>query len=767
MPTDCPYPTPFEILRYLLRSFDFKLPEKDKKRLDDLAAKRVYDPREFDIALKQYFSDVAHKYIGHKATEHISERLARFTGYYLANIAGKIPADGLSRESVLNTLIKTGIQEQLVGFVLALHDDIGGPHPSLWFSSETGAVDAIFAWLSDHAPHWNSHLANLSKERRDMIAAWRKGDAVPSAQSLQLLQQPDLTKKKSQDSIQWDLIQPLLFLGRFIDFIRKEELGRILISECRLALWGVVIKVGVSEEIRSKQAGLLRTLGPAQSLIAKLQSDLRRTVKKSKPEHYKSIIHQVRMLIQTSEKLQQTDYWIDWHEARWHVFSGDLQAANDLYKNAFEKAVFVAGENQKLIIEEAIVVAACQLNPDKVFLKQLKWTQINFGYDSPSMTSSQPSQKVSDNIEDWEIELWISSFDFVFPKAGLFPRVEFHPTTITPGPLIVPNVSEIKPDYRYPNRIIKIGETRQRAMPQLVWFTLIEDVEVCRKLIERGANVNVQSEVGDTPILLALEALNVTEFNESNVILGGPIYRSLNDETLKVISSVLHDVKTMNTRTQKKRLLPIISAVESGRIDVVEAVLDMGADPNGRGKTDEQTALNVCLKLIGILKNPELGRKHQTSMPITAEALDSIRRQAQGIYGFTLDQQRQSLKNLVDSGLYGPIQERCIDIMYQNIHRHMDIDELRKIASLLINRGANVNAEHASPLKGYTPLMLAVELDERVIFEQMLIYGGDIKKTYKDPSTSRDISILEIAQHFRSTGVMQVLKDTAPYTTVH
>ena len=97
----------------------------------------------------------------------------------------------------------------------------------------------------------------------------------------------------------------------------------------------------------------------------------------------------------------------------------------------------------------------------------------------------------------------------------------------------------------------------------------------------------------------------------------------------------------------------------------------------------------------------------------------------------------------------------------------MSVGELRGIASLLINSGANVNAEHASPVKGYTPLMLAVEMDERAIFEQMLICGGDIKKTYKDPRTDRDISIMEIAKFFKSTDVMQVLKDISPYATVH
>ena len=89
----------------------------------------------------------------------------------------------------------------------------------------------------------------------------------------------------------------------------------------------------------------------------------------------------------------------------------------------------------------------------------------------------------------------------------------------------------------------------------------------------------------------------------------------------------------------------------------------------------------------------------------------------------------------------------------------MDLGELRKIASLLINSGADVNAEHASPSEGYTPLMLAAELDESSIFEQMLIYGGDTKKTYKDRTTCRNISILEIARYSRSAGVLQVFRE--------
>lgn len=755
MPADYPYPMPFEILRYLLRSFDLKLPEKDKKRLDDMAAKRIYDPREFNLSLTQYFTDVAAKYLGHETTELISIRADQFIGIYLHSIAGAFPADGVSRLSVLEILIRTAIKDQLVEFAVAFKDEIGGPHPSFWFSSESGTVDALFAWLSDNEPHWDVYLAGLNKEHRDMIAAWRKGDYLPSAQSLYLLSQPNTPNDDSQDSINLNLIKPLLFLARAIDFIKRDAHGRVLLNEARLALWGAEIKADIGEEIRSMQADLLQSLGPARNLIAKLQFELRRTVEKTDPEQYRCIIQEVRKLISTSESLQHTSYWIDWHDARWHVFIGDLIAANALYKRAFEKAAFVAGENQKYIAEEAIVVAACQSNPDKVFLKQIKWMQVIFGYDIPSVTSSEPSQKVSDNIEEWEIDLWRSSFDLVFPEAGLFPGAECKPSTEARGPLVFSGGSEVKPDYRHPNRTIKVGDTWQRAMPQLVWFALNENVEVCRNLIEKGADVNVMSEVGDTPILMAVQALNVTEIP----------WTSLNDDLFTLISSLDHTGEVINTRTQKKRLLPIISAVQTGRVNVVERILEMGADPNGRGLTDERTALNVCIKLIGAIRNPTKFWETQNAMPITPEVLDSIRRHSSGLSGFSLDRQQRYMQNTNNDPQFVKIINIVKDLYIKRLMEHLTIDDLREIAKRLIQAGANVNAEHASPVKGYTPLMLVVEMDERTIFEQMLIYGGDLKKTYKDPETGRDISILDIAKYFKSTGVMQVLKDISPYAT--
>ncbi|OZC35259.1 hypothetical protein B9Q17_05700 [Marinobacter vinifirmus] len=539
-----------------------------------------------------------------------------------------------------------------------------------------------------------------------------------------------------------------------------------LLDDARLALWGANDHVSVASEIQHHQRMTLEQLGADYQLIARLQHELKRTIKKQEPNLYRGIIDQAKALILASNHLASLEYWIDWHDARWHVFSGQLEEALALYKRAFSGSLFRSGENQKAIIEESLVVAAKLRNPDRVFLKHLKWTLINFGYDIPSISGDRPSQKVSDTIEDWEIERWDASFGIVFPIEGLFPGVQYDTHQSALGPLVFTDTSAIKPDYRNPNRKLKIGETWQRAMPQLVWFSLNEDAAVCEKLIEKGARVDVASEAGDTPILMALEALNVTEINEVDLVRGRSPYRTLDDRLFKLLKNIPHKTKTLNDRTQKKRLLPIISAVESGRLDVVQTVLEMGADPNGRGKTDEQTALNVCLKLIGTIKDPELAKKHQMSMPITPEALDAIRRQSHGISGFTVEQQKHALKRNIENGLFGEALRLLIEARNRNILQHMTIAQMREIAKLLLGAGADPNAEHASPIKGYTPLMLAAELDERELFDAMLVAGGDIQKKYSEPKTGRAVSIAEIARDFNAVEILQSLEDISSYVTI-
>lgn len=756
-----PYPNPFEILRFVLRSLDLK---QSKKRLDELVAQRVYDPRELDQALQLYFSAPVEKYMGQPTAAIASKNLTRFLERYMHGTVGKISADGLSRDSTLSILSTALFKDQVIELMQELCESLVGPHLSTWFSSQASTVSTILDWIKENCASWNSYFSNLSKEQKDMLSSWSRGAELPSAQSILLLD--NVGSAATTDELNWQQIRTLLFTARAIDFVKKSSFGIQLLDDARLALWGAKNHVSVALEIQHHQRIALEKLGSEVQLIARLQHELKRTIKKQEPNLYRGVIDQARAQILASNHLTSNEYWIDWHDARWHVFSGQLDEALALYKRAFSGALFRSGENQKAIIEESLVVAAKLPNPDRVFLKHLKWAQINFGYDIPSISRDGLSQKVSDTIEDWEIERWDASFSIVFPTNGLFPGIQYDTHESALGPLAFKDTSAIKPDYRHPNRKLKIGETWQRVMPQLVWFSLNEDAAVCEKLIEKGARVDVASEAGDTPILMALEALNVTEVNEVDLVLGRLPYRTLDDRLFNLLKSIPHSTKTLNTRTQKTRLLPIISAVESGRLDVVQTVLNMGADPNGRGKTDEQTALNVCLKLIGTIKDPELAKKHQMSMPITPEALDAIRRQSHGMSGFTMEHQTHALKRNTENGLFREALSLLIEARHRNILQHMTIGQMRKIAKLLIEAGADPNAEHVSPIKGYSPLMLAAELDERELFDAMLVKGGDIQKKYSDPKTGHAVSIAEIAREFDAGEILQSLEDISSYVTV-
>jgi ankyrin repeat protein len=737
-----PYPTFFESIRFIARTLDLK---QSNKLLDDKAFERIFDPRELQVAIEKYLFLPIEKYLGPNAKDIIKKRLNESLKSYASDVMS-IPADGISRLEMLPLLQNSFIRYHIVKVITDIHFFFGGPDPATLFSPDTLSVTTTLNWLEQHEMGWTEHLRTLEKDRQDRISSWIRGDNIPSSQSIYLLQ--NNAKEPYIDQINWQRVRTLLFTARAIDFLRREHKLKNLLDETRLFLWGTKNTFSLVREIETLQSKLLENISDVLPILAKLQNGLMRTVTKNNADEFKEHLDLLRNRLKDSkEECSIQQYWLDWYEARWQTFSGNLESANQLYKTAFEDSLFRSGENQKAILFEAIVVAASLENPDKVFLKHLKWTLINFNYDIPSVNAQKPSKNFSDSVEDWEIQLWKSNFDSMFPKEGLFPGTKFEDKDIRKGLLPIDESKLPKPDYRYPDRKIKVGETWKKTMPQLVWFVLIENIEIVEMLIKKGANVNVTSDSDDTPIILALQALNVTDVP----------YQSLDDSFFWLISNQKHSKEIINKRTQKKRLLPIISAVETGRADIVTTVLNFGADPNGRGKTDEQTALNVCLKLLALIKDPNKFWKNQEVSPITPEVLDSIRRHCSGSSGFTLEQQLYYLANNYNDPFFKNFKPIYIELMTKQIIKYMNLNSLREIASILIEAGANVDAEHASPIRGYTPLMLAAEIDESDIFNHMLVKGGDPAKFYIDPRTNEKVNCWDISKYFGSKNVQRCL----------
>ena len=76
------------------------------------------------------------------------------------------------------------------------------------------------------------------------------------------------------------------------------------------------------------------------------------------------------------------------------------------------------------------------------------------------------------------------------------------------GPVLLGD-KEFNPDYRYPNRIMKLGAPRKEFMLKLIRFVLYEKVVIVKKLLDKGADVNLCSALDESAIGAAVENLHV------------------------------------------------------------------------------------------------------------------------------------------------------------------------------------------------------------------------------------------------------------------
>src|SRR5690554_4375843 len=141
-----PYPNPFEILRFVLRSLDLK---QSNKRLDELVAQRAYDPRELDQAIQLYVSAPIEKCMGQPTAAIASKNLTRFLESYMHGTVGKISVDGVSRDTTLSILSTATFKDRVIELMQELHARLGGPHLSIWFSSQASTVSTILDWIKD------------------------------------------------------------------------------------------------------------------------------------------------------------------------------------------------------------------------------------------------------------------------------------------------------------------------------------------------------------------------------------------------------------------------------------------------------------------------------------------------------------------------------------------------------------------------------------------------------------------------------------------
>jgi len=739
---ETPYPTFLELIRLVASALDLK---NSNKKLDDKARSKHVNPFELQEIIKEVLYDPLEKKFGEDLSDlssfYVNEFYKRYH-FYIATFS----ADGLTRDVVYPLLISGYLSSLLNKLVLNICKEFNGPNPALMLDNDSCSIEIILNWLDETEDNWLEIIKSMSKENRDRVAEWRRGSDLPSAQSIQLLAEW-CEQDKLKKTVDWTRIYALLVMGRALDYIRKNDNCADLLGSARRAMFLGRPEQNFPESINKKKQELEALYEPVMPDVELLMGIVLGADLKTSPDNIKLAIFRYRNWLNENNRMDVHGYLADWVEAKLYIYSGDLISANQSYERAFDNGIYKVGYNIKLIIEEGFVVASSQKKPDKVFLKKLKWASVLFGYDLPSVDDGGYTNNFEGSVELWEIESATKAFWRVFDEGSfLNPGVKDKYIKLIglPGGINVV-FDDIRPDFRNPDRVIKVGSI-QRKMPQLVYFVMFNKYEEVKRLIDLGADVNACSEVGESAIMLALGSLNPST-----------PFTTLDRSIYDIVVECEHKPETLNLCTHKKKLTALMEAVQAGQPEIVQRIIGMGANPDLRNGVEQQTPLNEVLKMLSRLSDPESFRKHCEAVEMSSVSLDGMRRNLPGIV-YSMDEAKCLLESLNSSESYAQHKQDFHEIINERISKCWQRDKLIKIAKILIDSGSDVNAVHKFLINGYTPLMLAAELDEVEIFEYMLDHGGDPKKSYYKPD-SQSYDCHTIAKEWGSKDVLSVLKD--------
>ncbi|CAC9951284.1 hypothetical protein [uncultured Gammaproteobacteria bacterium] len=696
MKTIRPYPTPVEIIRSIANALDVKNNgTKFTKDLDDNAFNIHFSYQKIPILVNQLKSSIGS--VDEKLANQVSIHLKAALEEYLHTIVatGKNSNDD-NRITIFPTLAVFFISK-INSFLLDIGLDKALPE-KLSLIEKQNSISIALDWLDLNKKDWFVDLKH--KEWQDKVYSWKSEKSRPNIQSIKLMAggQPDIVQ--------------LLWVARMLDYLRN-----------------ITMQYVIHSPKPKHQKTYKRSIDLMRKITALIESNHRDSQIKLKSKKIINLLKETNRGLSNSEGLMYVAHKLD---AIWYVLNGDLVNADKYFRKAFEGGLYRSNEI-KSIIKLALMIAVYQDKIDKVYIKNLRNAQISFGFSVLNHHKDKVAKalKADDVIQNWQIEQLKLEFDSMFPNSRLFNNVAY-PKKVNKTGSVIFIMDKIKPDYKKPNRKIKVGDGgRNKKIPQLVWFVQMNKIEIVKKLLNNGADINLLSESNESAISMALENANI--FNA----------RLPNLELFNLISNYKHKKDTLNTRTDKKKLLPIMSAVETGNPDIVRKILEMGANPNILASTDERSALFACLQYIGMLKRDNIkydliiNKKHTT-----LQAKDSYMRHGVGNQ---------------------PTDDSFLDIALNEqaeiIKKYASLSGFYEIAHLLLKFKADPNQNIVFPVKGITPLIYAAELNEGELFKAMLKRGGNIEKAYSCPHDPiRQINCFETAKFYKSEEIMNIIK---------
>lgn len=724
-----PYPRLGECISAMAGALDIKKVDSDIGRL---AREGDFDWEKLDDVIQTLLLDGTERYYGETAHTLVVAWVAEVKESY-CHLLLDVPLDSVGRDDALPILIEDFFIPFAAQFFLKAQDLSPGPDLSQMLDTAYSPLAIVLGWLDGYLQGPTEKLlypesTGTDRTDREKVSKWRNGIDLPSAQGIKLFSQRVLDVKR--DNTQASNAALWLMIATAITRFEREWNTPVR----PLIVRGFERSTG-DHGVQDRLWELVRRVGRGWPELAepgrKLWFDLRRTAPKQAGDHQRTWDEITRLEAQAlmCDPNGLTAFHYEWMRARWHTLSGQYQDALPFYQRAFELASYRAGRQVKDLIEESACVAGFLAK--KSFLKQLKHVGITLGL----FRKPEPGAGV---LEDWEIEQFAQMLPKNFPMQSRFVECEPDLSELhAPGVMAISKetVEEVKIDLKKLDRVraVQFASGEVRRWPQLRLFSSFGLATQVKALLDAGAPVDDLDSSGASALLCALQYAEGTG----------------NRDVLDLLLATPHHVTTINAITHKKRLTPLMCAIDLGAPEVVRALIDKKVDTNQHALTDNQTPLYYLVSQLFFIANPKRLLEKLTMALVTEPDLvqqDTMRRFGvgfSGIFGNDL--------NLVRTN---PDLALATARSLVNLHtkRH-SVGKLTEIAAILLESKANPNAPHRYPVPGRTPLMLAAESDLPEVFDLMMQHGGDPLQ----PDAAGQ-NCMQIASSFRSWSVVNYLK---------
>ena len=728
-----PYFLPAEVVRAIARAIDSK---NDSESLDNKCHDLYLSKNELDQLINIHIYKVIERVELKKSVENeLKALVAQIFDDYLKVVATYNLSER-NRDDIGPWILEAFFCPNLINIIYFLGVRTKPFEKSDYVKimvDNSSSLEPAFKVIEKRIEGWNTFYAGLSKNDKDKITAWRRGADLPSRTSLMSIFNTQNAPKN---------VLVFLLTARAIEYFKRNHESDIF-----------------NQYIEQHRPLELSMVLFEEAILALETRDT-------------DYVHQ--LFEKNDDKFRNSISAIIMELLAYSLASfaeNDLEQAKRRFIDAFDLSLYRSGHICEKVIEVGFVIASWQEVPDMNLISKLKSVQNLYGYTLPTIATEDTKRKKENLVEDWEINMWRSNAQRVFNNF----KVEL-PKKYTADSSILPihlNAKELALDLKKPNKKVKLNDNdklhrdknkKKQITTQLIWNTLRKDLDAVNQLLQAGADINILSDNKESALLVALQHMNLTELHKPN------------DRFYQTLKDLEYAPRTIKAVTAKKHLFPLLSAVQTGRSDVVEHILYLGADVNQKGGSGHLDALTTCISLIGTIKDSKL-LLNQFSMitkdPETAVARMSdfefsvFIRDTQGSLGVNRQQVihhlTQSMKNSDKMTILKELSEVFKEQTQAN-YELFYLREMRKIAKLLIDQGANSSARYDwSGIDGYTPFLLACELNEDELVTHMLNNATEnskddiINTVYRDRRNGKAVSYEKVCQHFKTDNVMDVV----------